>query len=63
MTKKIRVLVTAMVEIESELPVEEAIEDFEANCMYTFEDTDEVTVIQTEWRETKKISVAYERLK
>jgi hypothetical protein len=45
-----------MVEIESNLSVDEAIEEFESDCAYSFPETDNVKVIGTEWRETKKVS-------
>lgn len=45
-----------MVEIESDLPVAEAIEEFEQDCQYSFPGTSNVTIIRTEWRETEKVS-------
>lgn len=56
MKKTIRMLVTTMVEVETELEVDDAIEEFEQNCHYDYPDTENVKVIQTEWRETKKVS-------
>lgn len=54
--KIIRVLVTAMVELKSELDVDQAIADFETNSDYKFSNTSNVEVLSTEWRETKKVS-------
>ena len=57
MTKKtIRILVTTMIEIETQLPVEDAITEFHSDCEYTFKDTANVKVIDSEWRETVKVS-------
>lgn len=55
--KRLRLIVHAMVEVESELSPHQAMEEFQNNCMYTFEDTENVQVIQTEWRETEIVSV------
>jgi hypothetical protein len=60
MTKIIRVLVTAMVELETNLEVDEAIKEFEQNSCYGFDNTANVQVIDTEWRETKKVSCLQE---
>lgn len=54
--KKIRILVTAMVELETELEVDEAVTEFTENSHYAFDSTENVTVINTEWRETEKVS-------
>jgi hypothetical protein len=55
-TKTIRILVTTMIELQTELPVEDAINEFQSDCDYTFKDTANVKVIDSEWRETKKVS-------
>ncbi len=54
---KIRLLVTTLIEIESELPSKEAIEEFQENSMYNYEDTENVKVIQTEWRDQEILSI------
>lgn len=54
--KIVRILVTCMVEFKTTLPIDEAIKEFEENSMYNYEDTDNVTILQTEWRETQRIS-------
>lgn len=54
--KHIRILVTTMVELETNLPVEEAIDEFVSDCHYSFPDTAHVRVRDTEWRETDPVS-------
>jgi len=50
-------MANVLVRIESDLPTQEAIEQFEQNCTYSFKDTNDCTVIETNWCETEKISV------
>jgi hypothetical protein len=54
--KTIRVLVTTMIELQTDLEVDKAIQEFEADSCYNFGRTANVEVIDTEWRETKRIS-------
>lgn len=54
--KIVRILVTSMVEFKTDLSVDDAIKEFEENSIYNFEDTENVTVLQTEWRETQRVS-------
>lgn len=56
MKKNIRMLVTCMIEVQTDLPVDEAVQEFEQNSAYQFPDTINVKVIDTEWRETNKVS-------
>lgn len=62
MKKTIRFIVTAMVEVETELSPEEARSQFESESFYNYEDTEDVRVIQTEWRETKIVSTQVDNI-
>lgn len=57
--KKIRILITTMLTVESELDVDEAVTEFEQNSWYTYNNTENVKVIDTEWRNTQKVSYSY----
>jgi len=54
--KHIRVIVTTIVELETNLSVDGMIQEFVENGNVIFNDTANVKVIGTEWRETNKIS-------
>lgn len=54
--KNIRIVVTTMINLETELEVDEALNEFTSDCDYTFKDTTNVKVIETEWRDTDRIS-------
>ena len=43
---------TIRIEIESELNLDDAIDEFSAGCYYEFSDTDNCKVIQTAWEDT-----------
>ena len=43
---------TIKIEIESKLDWENAIDEFEANCFYDFQNTQNCKVIQTSWEQT-----------
>ncbi len=54
--KTIKVIVTTMVEIESELPVDQAIIEFAKNGLSNFYGgTDHIKVISSKWRETQGV--------
>ena len=55
--KRIRFSCISIVEIETELPTEEAIKDFFENGESNFKGTEGVQVIQSEWVESEPISV------
>ena len=43
---------TIRIEIESDLPFEDAIDEFQSNCIYDFPDTQKCKVIETRWEDT-----------
>lgn len=43
---------TIRIEIESQLGLDEAIDEFQSNCLYEFPNTEKCNVIQTCWEET-----------
>ena len=54
--KVIRILVTTMVEIKTQLPVDQAINDFELNSTCVFSNTGNIEVLTPEIREIKRVS-------
>ncbi len=54
--KTIKLTVLSYIEIETELPVDQAMHDFEMNSEIRFSDTEHVKVIDHEWMESKRIS-------
>lgn len=55
--KIVRVIATVMVEFLTDLDVEDAVEELQNNTDYSFGDTDNVKVIETDLREMKSVSV------
>jgi len=55
-TKTIRLFATLMIEIETDLNVDEAVQEFEQNTWYSFKDTENVKVLSSELKETSKVS-------
>lgn len=51
-TKTYTLYATIRIEIESELQLDEAIDEFQSNCMYDFPDTEKCNVILTRWEDT-----------
>ena len=43
---------TIRIEIESDLELDDAIDEFSAGCSYEFSDTDNCKIIKTEWEDT-----------
>lgn len=50
--KEYTLTLTFKVNIKTDLPIDEAIEEFSSNAEYDFKSTDKVEVINTEWEET-----------
>ena len=46
-----------VIEIQTELDIDKAIEEFEQNCTYSFKSTENCQVTDTYWSETDRISV------
>ena len=53
----VQIRATVLIEIESKLPVEEMIDEFSSEAFYTFEDTENVTVLSTNWRDVHNTEV------
>ena len=54
--KTIKLTDLSYIEIETDLPVDQAMHDFEMNSEMRFSDTEHVKVIDHEWMESKRIS-------
>ena len=53
----VQIRATVLIEIESELPVEEMIDEFSSEAFYAFEGTENVTVLSTNWRDVHNTEV------
>lgn len=56
MKTKVKVKVVVFVELESDLPVQDTIDVFTSDCDYSFKSTAHVKVLDTDWRDTIKMS-------
>lgn len=54
--KTIRLTVLSYIEIETDLPVEQAMNDFELNSEVRFSDTEYIKVIDHEWMKSQRVS-------
>ena len=54
--KTIKLTVLHYIEIDTDLPVEEAMREFEKNSQVSFSNTDSVEVVDYEWMESNRIS-------
>jgi len=50
--KKHTFYATIRIEIESQLELDEAIDEFQSNCLYDFPNTEKCNVILTRWEDT-----------